>query len=460
MSAAGVAGPASGGDAEHEPSPSGTPLVSVAGSASEDGADREPSPSGTRIADALRQLGEIGGGAGGEVTRLAFTPADRRAHELVGEWMRAAGLTVRTDSFGNTIGEQSSSGAPYLALGSHLDSVPNGGRYDGIVGVVGALEVARMLAATSATATHHPLRVVAFANEEGARFGEACLGSKAIAGLLTAADADRLTDANGVTLAAAMASVGFRADRMAEARWAEGEVAAFLELHIEQGRTLESEGVQVGLVDAIAGNTRLRCRIDGRADHSGATRMHERRDALAAASEIVLAVEGLANERERGTTVATVGRLDVFPNSITTIPGVARLTIDVRDVDSDRQREAARDAIRLAEAICARRQVELQVEVISDTSPSILPLWLRRIAHGVCEGSQITRRVLSSGAGHDAQILARIVPAGMVFVPSREGLSHVPEEWTSVDDIAAGIRVLFRTLIALDRFLVELPQSA
>ena len=181
---------------------------------------------------------------------------------------------------------------------------------------------------------------------------------------------------------------------------------------------------------------------------------------MAAASEIVLAVEGLANERERGTTVATVGRLDVFPNSITTIPGVARLTIDVRDVDSDRQREAARDAIRLAEAICARRQVELQVEVISDTSPSILPLWLRRIAHGVCEGSQITRRVLSSGAGHDAQILARIVPAGMVFVPSREGLSHVPEEWTSVDDIAAGIRVLFRTLIALDRFLVELPQSA
>lgn len=416
----------------------------------------DASPSSSRIAEALRRIAQIAGGPGGEVSRLAFTPAEREAHELVAEWMRDAGLSVRTDPFGNTIGEQRSTGVPYLALGSHLDSVPSGGRYDGIVGVVGALEVARMLGEAGIT-TRHPIRLVAFANEEGARFGEACLGSKAIAGVLGAADAERLVDADGVTLAEAMARLGMHADRLPEARWRPGEVAAFFELHIEQGRVLETEGAQVGIVDAIAGNTRLRCRLQGRADHSGGTRMQERHDALAAASEVVLAVERLANERERGSTVATVGRLDVFPNNITTIPGLVRMAVDVRDVDSDRQREAARAVVALAEQICARRGVDLHLEVVSDTSPSVLPLWLRQIGKRACEQLGVAHRILSSGAGHDAQVLARIAPAALLFVPSRDGLSHVPEEWTSVDDIAAGVRVLFETVRALDTFLTELP---
>lgn len=425
----------------------------VSRSASPGDPETEPAgPSASRIASDLDRLAQIGAGRPGEVSRLAFTSQDREAHDLVSRWMIEAGLVVRTDTFGNTIGEQISTHGPWLALGSHLDSVPSGGRYDGIVGVVAALEIARMYV-RSQTSLHHPLRIVAFANEEGARFGEACLGSKAIVGLLTPTDADRLIDASGITLADAMRSVGFDPQRIHESRWRPDDVAAYFELHIEQGRVLESENFQVGLVDAIAGNTRLRCQIDGRADHSGGTRMHERRDALSAAAELVLAVERLANERERTTTVATVGRLEVFPNSVTTIPGVARLTIDVRDVDSDRQREAARDAITIAEQICARRQVTLQVEVISDTSPSVLPLWLRQVAEGACQEEGVRHRVLSSGAGHDAQILARITPAALLFVPSREGLSHVPEEWTSAEDIAAGVRVLASTVVAADRLL-------
>lgn len=427
--------------------------MSVASGAAD--TEQPPQPSAMRIAEDLRRIAEIGGGRGGEVTRLAFTPTERAAHELVGGWMREAGLSVRTDGFGNTIGEQPPSGRPYLALGSHLDSVPHGGRYDGTVGVVAGLEVARMLS-QGGTGMTHPVRLVAFANEEGARFGEACLGSKAIAGVLGPGDPERLVDSDGVTLAEAMRRLSMHPERIEEARWPDGEAAAFLELHIEQGRVLESEGMQLGVVDAIAGNTRLRAVLEGQADHSGGTRMHERRDALAAASETVLAIESLANERERGSTVATVGRLEVFPNNITTIPGRVRMAIDVRDVDSARQRDAARSIIDLAERICQARDVRISFEVVSDTSPSILPLWLRRIGKRACEQAGVRHRILSSGAGHDAQVMARRLPAILLFVPSRDGRSHVPEEWTSAEDIAVGVRVLCDTLLALDAFLVGL----
>lgn len=414
-----------------------------------------PSANPSRLADDLRAIGKLGALPEGGVTRPGFSSLERQAHEVVGGWLGDLGLKVRVDAIGNTIAERPGRrDGPYIGLGSHLDSVPHGGRFDGIVGVVGAVELIRLFDEASLT-TEHPLRVVLFAGEEGARFGEPCIGSKAIVGAWDGRDLSRVRDAEGVSLPAALEALGFDSGRLHEARWPAGEVAAFLELHIEQARVLESEGLQVGLVDVVSGSTRLRLDLIGRADHSGATPMGLRADALNAAAEIALTVESLATDpRHRGTR-ATVGRLDLFPNSITTVPGRVTMAVDVRDVDSDRQRTAAADIVQRAHWICERRGVRLEAEVIADTSPAVLSMWLRELASSVCQELGIDYRVMSSGAGHDAAILARLLPAAMVFVPSRDGLSHVPEEWTSAVDVARGVEVLYHSVLKLDRFLAD-----
>ena len=414
-----------------------------------------PTADPSRLADDLRAIGEIGALPDGGVTRPGFTPLERQAHDLVGGWLRELGLEPRTDAIGNTIAErQGRRPGPFIGLGSHLDSVPHGGRFDGIAGVVGAVELVRLLN-EAGLITDHPLRVVLFVGEEGARFGEPCIGSKAIVGGWDGRDLSRVRDTEGISLAAALAALGCDPGRLSEARWRPGEVAAFLELHIEQGRVLEAEGRQVGLVDVVSGSTRLRLEVRGRADHSGGTPMSLRADALNAAAEIALTVESLAiDPRHRGTR-ATIGRLDLYPNSMTTVPGRVTLVVDVRDVDSDRQRTAASEIVQRAHWICERRGVQLAAEVIADTSPAVLSMWLRELISNACRDLDLNYRVMSSGAGHDAAILARLVPAAMVFVPSRDGLSHVPEEWTSAADIARGVDVLYDTVLRLDRFLAE-----
>jgi allantoate deiminase len=403
----------------------------------------------------LQRLSEIAGDGQAAVDRLAFTAYERAAHATVARWLSDAGLTVRTDAVGNTYATRAGRRAdlPPIAVGSHLDSVPQGGRFDGTVGVVAGVEVVRLLDAAGIR-TEHPLTVIAFSAEEGARFGEACIGSKAVAGVLQPADLQRLRDGHGVTLAAALQDLGLDPKLMPSARWGPGELAALLELHIEQGRLLEGDGKAIGLVEAVAGNTRLRVTVRGRADHSGGTPMHLRKDALAAASEIVLGVERLANDPQRRTTVATVGRLDVTPNSITTVPARVTFYVDVRDIDGDRQRAAAQDVLALAQQVAARRGVLVEAELVGDSSPVVLPLWLRHITRDVCERMQVPYRVLNSGAGHDAAIIARVLPAAMLFVPSHDGLSHCPEEWTSISDVAVGVRVLYHAILALDRALV------
>ena len=403
----------------------------------------------------------IGAGPAGDgVSRLPFSREEREAHRVMREWMGDAKLDVSTDSFGNTIGVRSGTrdDLPAIGIGSHLDSVPHGGRFDGAVGVIGALEVVRMLNEADAR-IERPLWVVAFASEEGARFGEPCLGSRAVSGALEPGDLDRLRDANGITLSQAMLDLGMDPNALASCRWRRAEIDAFLELHIEQSVVLEAQGMSVGLVDAIAGNTRIRLTMRGRADHSGGTPMHFRRDALAAAAEVVVAAEAIANEPRRRATVATVGRIDNYPNSITTISGHAEFFLDVRDIDSDRQRLTAEDIVEAAAQIATRRNVEFEAELVSDTSPTVLPMWLRELTTEVCNRLDIPHRMMSSGAGHDAGILSRFIPAGMVFVPSHDGFSHSPEEWTSVEDIAVGVRVLGESVLRLDAFMSGLSAS-
>jgi allantoate deiminase len=388
------------------------------------------------------------------VTRLCHTPLERQAHDVFAATMRELGLHVRSDAAGNTVAERPGTrvGAPAIGTGSHLDSVPHGGRFDGVAGVVAAMEVARLL--VDGDVPHvHPLRFVAFAAEEGARFGRAMNGSGIACGALGPADLDAVRDADGITMAEAMRSVGLDPAAVAAARWDPTDWAGFLELHIEQGSVLERAGVGVGLVDAISGSTRMALHLTGRASHTGGTPMHLRADAMAAAAEIVLQVEGVAcDDRHRGTR-ATVGRLTVEPGSITTIAGAVDLSVDVRDVDADRQRATAAEIVGRASAIARRRGIGLRAEMLADAAPVVLPTWVRGVVADTAERLDVGYRVLPSGASHDSQMVGRIVPTGMIFVPSRDGISHAPQEWTATADIAAGTDLLAAALLELDRRL-------
>ncbi|MDZ7931752.1 MAG: Zn-dependent hydrolase [Rhodococcus sp. (in: high G+C Gram-positive bacteria)] len=389
------------------------------------------------------------------VTRLAFTPLERRAHEVFGDHMRAAGLTVWTDAAGNTIAERAGTvpSLPAIGTGSHLDSVPEAGRYDGIAGVVAAMEIAHTLAENDVR-HRHPIRFVAFANEEGARFGQACIGSRLIAGLTTRADLDHLADDDGVTVAQAMTSVGIDPDAATGARWKAEEWAAFLELHIEQGAVLASLDIPIGVVDLISGSTRLQITLRGRASHTGGTPMHLRVDALAAAAEIVLRAEKLASDsRHRGTRI-TVGKLTVEPGSITTIPGLVTLAVDVRDVDAARQRQTASELIGDARTISSARGVGIDVDLLADASPVVLPRRIRDSIVSAAVSIGIDYRVMPSGASHDSQMVNRVCPVGMVFVPSQNhGVSHSPDEFSTATDLARGTEVLAAAILAVDASL-------
>ncbi len=396
-----------------------------------------------RVRDRLAELALIGGEAGDGVTRLAYTEREREAHRRFAGWARAGGANVDVDQAGNTVAIFRE-GTPYFLIGSHLDTVLHGGRYDGAAGVVAALEVAQGLGSL-----RQGVRVVAFAGEEGARFGRPTLGSSLAAGLLDSASLGRLRDADGTTLLAAAAEVGLNPAEAAP--WLGDDVACFFELHIEQGRQLEAGAARIGLVDAIAGSVRIHFEIKGRADHSGATPMRMRADALAAASELVLAVEEAGRRYRSG--VATVGRLQLSPNNVTTIPGRVTLWVDLRDVDPDLQRRAARRILEAAAEIAARRGLPITPDVLSDQPPIVLPAWPRAILYDECRARGLAYRVLSSGAGHDAAVVARRAPAAMVFIPCVDGISHSPREQASPADIALAIEVMCSTLRRTDELI-------
>jgi allantoate deiminase len=414
---------------------------------------RDQSQLAQRTTDLLQRLAAISEDGAG-VTRVGYSRLERQAHSLFTEEMNALGLHVHVDPAGNTIaeltGQNPSLGA--IGTGSHLDSVPGGGRFDGITGVVSAV-VAAELIVSSGRVHDHPLRFVAFACEEGARFGQACVGSRFAAGLMRPRDADNLRDRGGTSLAEAMAGVGLDAVQACRQPWRPADWAGFVELHVEQGGVLERMDTTIGVVDLISGSTRVRLHLTGRASHSGATPMSDRADALTAASRIVLLAEALATDsRHRGTRI-TVGRLEVIPGSITTIPGEIEMTVDIRDVDSDRQRNTAAELIRRAGDICMRRGIAMEADLLGDTSPVVLPVRIRYHLEAAARDLGLKYRTLVSGASHDAQQMSHQMPTGMIFVPSCAALSHVPDEWTDPADIVTGTRVLVESLHRLDEAL-------
>jgi allantoate deiminase len=380
-------------------------------------------------------------------SRLAFSEEERQAHAFFERWASDLGLSLCADAIGNTFAELAgdNNSGPALMSGSHLDTVPQGGGFDGSAGVA-ALDVARLL--SEAGGLSRPYRAVVFSGEEGARFGAPCIGSRIATGDFTSVTLQELSDREGHSAAESAEGLGLRPWDVAEAVWSRGSVEAFVELHIEQGRVLESRGVLLGVVDAIAGSTRAELSFSGHADHSGATPMPLRSDALVGASEFVVEIERRAAAYP--TVVATVGRLEMEPGSFTTVPGLAQLALDVRDVDSERQRELLEDLLDQATRIAARRNLELSAVLVSDQSPVVLHKPVReRLAKAALERG-VRFRVLPSGATHGAAHVARVAPTGLLFVLSREGLSHMPEEWSRVEDIACGAAVMAAALVALD----------
>lgn len=417
---------------------------------------RDVEAEASRISNMIDSVALIGKDASGGVTRLAYTPEERQAHELVAGWFEELGCEVVRDGAGNTLVRKSGRdrSLPAIAVGSHLDSVPHGGRFDGVAGVVAVVEVMRMLQ-ESGRATDHALLGVVFAAEEGARFREPSLGSKFATGSLVEDDLKRLRDSDGITLADAMKSVDLAPETALASKWSDKDIALFLELHVEQGAVLDAGGYQIGVADSISGSTRLRITVRGRANHSGATPMSLRADALMGGAEIALALENLSTLPSYRGLRATAGTLNVLPNTPTTIPGEMTMIIDIRDTDNDRQRMAAIDLIGRAKWICDRRGLTVESEVIADNSPIVLPMWVREQIRTVCEKRNLSQRFLSSGASHDAQVVSRLAPAGLIFVPSRDGLSHVAEEWTSPTEIARGTEVLFSSVLRMDQLLTS-----
>ena len=395
----------------------------------------------------LYELAEIGRSEGGGVTRLSFTEEERAAKDLVASYMREAGLEVREDVAGNLIGRREGSDpeVPVVLAGSHVDSVPNGGDFDGPLGVLAAVEALQVMEERDLS-TQRPIEVVAFTDEEGARFGFGMIGSRATAGTLTPEDLDR-EDENGVSIAQAMRDCSLDPERIGEAARPEGSIHAYVELHIEQGKILENEALPVGAVTGIAGPVWLRLILEGEAGHAGTTPMGLRRDALSAAAAIIGKVEREA--ARTGTTVGTVGQLELKPGGINIIPGHVSFSLDLRDIDQDVRNEVEVRISDEAARLCEERGIVLETQTLQRLPPVLCSDLVREATKEACDALAFEPFELASGAGHDAMHLADLCPIGMVFVRSKDGLSHNPDEYSSREDCAAGAEVLYRTLLKL-----------
>ncbi|MDQ6857302.1 MAG: Zn-dependent hydrolase [Candidatus Dormibacteraeota bacterium] len=400
---------------------------------------------GTRLTELVKQLAEVGAQPGGGIIRPLYSPAWREAQDVVADVMRDAGLTVRQDTVGNVFGRLSGNvDGPVVLTGSHIDTVVHGGAYDGALGVLSSI-VAVQACAAAGGAPRRTVEVVSLCEEEGSRFAANYFGTRSMLGLVGPGEPERLVDSDGVTLAEAARSVGLEPARFGEAR--RDDFDTFLELHIEQGRTLVDSGLQIGVVDVITGFGWIEVVVEGRTDHAGATAMTHRRDALQAAARMVAAVEAVALG-EGHPAVATTGVVSVHPGGVNIVPGRVEFTIDARHPDPavlDRMVAAMGEQ---CQAVAADRGVEVTVRPLKQTPPRELDAGLRRLLQKATDACGASWRDLPSGAGHDAQTMGTRVAAAMLFVPSVDGRSHSPAEYSTPEDCARGASVLATALEA------------
>lgn len=390
--------------------------------------------------------------AAGGITREIYTRTYARALERVIEWMREAGLETRLDAVGNLYGSWAGAepDEPRVLTGSHVDTTLNAGAYDGVLGVLGAIEAVELLRSGGLAQPRRTIEVIAWAGEEP-RFGTGCVGSRCAAGFMTRAGLDELVDRDGVSMAAALRIAGFDPDALADAVIDPATVHALVELHIEQAIVLERYGERIGVVEAIAAPHDFRLTFTGAATHAGATPMDLRRDALVGAAETVVAIERAARASSSGTTVGTVGVIAARPGAINVVPGTAVLDVDVRDSDLAARERTVQAILDAAHTIAVARDLTLDVEEIVADTPVLCAPEVVDAAVAATEALNHSYRRMTSGAYHDAMIMGRRVPVGMIFVPSRGGVSHHPDEYTAPADLDAGVAVLAGTLERLAR---------
>ena len=392
--------------------------------------------------EAMAQLTAPGEG----INRLAFTDADWAGRQYIIDRMTDAGLSVEIDDFGNVIGYKigKKPDLPAVMVGSHTDSVPNGGNYDGVVGVLSAIEVIRSMI-DDGYEHDHTIAVVSFMCEESGRFGNATLGSKAMRGELTLQDLHHLVDKQGISLYEALKGRNLNPDGI-ETMAYKRPVKSFTEIHIEQGKVLAHEQKTIGIVTGIAAPERFYVTIRGNADHSGATPMNLRHDALCGASKIILGIEEIASMQEEPPVVGTVGVVEVTPGAMNVIPGAVKLGVDIRSISKVARNSVVTLVKEFIDITAEKRGLSYTIETIAQDHPvEMHPAMIREIEEAV-KSVGVEYMTIPSGAGHDAMHWAEVVPTGMIFIPCRDGISHNPAEFAEMDDIVTGAEVLDKVL--------------
>ena len=409
----------------------------------------EAAVSSRRLNQTLEELGRFGDSPDG-MQRLAFTPADVAGRDYAMSLMRRAGMGVRIDPGGNIIArrEGSDPNLPAIAMGSHLDTVPNGGKYDGSLGVMGGIEVVQALSDANVS-LRHPVEVLVFTNEEGTRFHRWLFGSRAMAGTLEPGDLTAVDD-EGVLMSSRLADIQGNMDRVQRAARQPGELAAYLELHIEQGPTLHQSGVPIGVVTGITGRWVYEADIVGVPNHAGTTPMSGRHDALVSASRLVLEVQRMASELEV-CRVGTAGTIQAYPGAVNVVPGQVKVGFEFRDLDMASLAAADAEIRSAAASIAARDGVSIGINRFESTQSAPISSGMQELVAAASERAGLAHQRVPSGAGHDAQSMAGITDAAMIFVPSVDGVSHSPGEYSTPEACANGAQVLLELLLLADR---------
>ena len=403
----------------------------------------------TRIQRDIEELAKCNATPGQGLTRFSLTVEDRAARTFLKQEMQGCGLAVFEDAAGNLVGRREGrlNGAPVVMIGSHFDSVKGGGNFDGPAGVSVALEVARVLHERGIQ-TRYPIEVVAMIEEEGGRFSASLYGSRAMTGKIDVTQLKERKDIAGVSMFEALRDFGFTPDEIAAAQRPLGSIKAFLELHIEQGPLLEAEGLDVGIVQDVVAIHELKICLKGRQGHAGTIPMHLRADALDAAAKIIARVADLAREAGGGT-VATVGWIAVKPGGFNIIPGQAEFSVDIRAGKAEHVDAVGRQLEQLVQQVAQANCVECEITHLMKVPPVQMAPDIVAIEQAACAKLGLKSRLMSSGAGHDAMVMAGITDVGLLFVPSLAGRSHCPEEWTDYEQLQKGAEVYLHTVLAL-----------
>ncbi len=400
----------------------------------------------TRLKQRIEKLATYGKTQEGGVNRVAFSEEDIRSREYILSLMKEAGLIIRIDEAGNIIGrrEGTDTSLPPIAFGSHTDTVPHGGKFDGAVGVLGAIECVQVLKENSVK-TRHPLEVIVFTDEEGG-----LIGSKAIIGTLTS-DALEVKSHSGKTIREGILALGGNPDTLDRAVRKKGDLTAFIEIHIEQGSILAAKGIDIGVVEGIVGINWWDVTIEGFANHAGTTPMDRRQDALLAAAHLIIAVNKVVTGVP-GRQVGTVGRIRAEPGAPNVIPGKVVMSLELRDLSAEKIDSLFQKIVKEADNIAGKTGTKISFSAIEATAvPSPTDPSITKLIAESAEDLGLSYLIMPSGAGHDAQDMAKITPTGMIFVPSIGGVSHSPKEFTPAKDVANGANVLLQTILKIDR---------